>query len=571
MALAHQSKGEGQKRLTKCPAKPLADPEVTHAHPLQLAFDFVVAERAKYIPGSGPPLAPIGIMPEHDKDGIIEGLINIEGEVLYVVSYEHKPALRMSVRAENLRDYVSSRTLEDWEWKQTRIRNKLEEETVDPRLSSRDRKEGVKESKMSKSWTESRAYGPKKKIRRPPGSFGRRKKSRGTGPGKARTQSVASLGTGTGIGIGMLPRVNPHQSQSQESSYLSPKRTNTSNLLKQRGLAETVYSEPESEDVEDTSAALDRQLNGPPSADFQNHSKLSKQNSPSTISFLRPPTSARRIDPTHKRCRDISSISTGDEVLDFAESSIHNDKRRKTPNMYDSVASISSRVALEIYERLEHGDQQTKVKSIASRYNKPLPTRHTLTTIDPPSPPQLVRLTKAQTNKTKFDAKFGNISGVPEKAKHTVIVAVPSHVPELHSSPDNPFSHQYRRTSSMSCEKIPSLHLSERPSSRDEKFISGYRRSERSSSRTAVSYIIPPLLKPEDLEPEVESEPSDHGHGAEVILGEKWRTVKGKPVMFYLIRSQAGWENSWEPADNFGEESIREWEMQKKARRNLEG
>jgi hypothetical protein len=34
-------------------------------------FDFVVAERPKYTPGSGPPLAPISVLPPHDKDGYI--------------------------------------------------------------------------------------------------------------------------------------------------------------------------------------------------------------------------------------------------------------------------------------------------------------------------------------------------------------------------------------------------------------------------------------------------------------------------------------------------------------------
>ena len=34
-------------------------------------FDFVVAERPRYIPGSGPPLAPISVLPPHDKDSFI--------------------------------------------------------------------------------------------------------------------------------------------------------------------------------------------------------------------------------------------------------------------------------------------------------------------------------------------------------------------------------------------------------------------------------------------------------------------------------------------------------------------
>ena len=33
--------------------------------------DFVVAERPSYIPGSGPSLAPISVVPPHDKDNVI--------------------------------------------------------------------------------------------------------------------------------------------------------------------------------------------------------------------------------------------------------------------------------------------------------------------------------------------------------------------------------------------------------------------------------------------------------------------------------------------------------------------
>ena len=70
----------------------------------RFSFDFVVAERAIYFPGSGPPLAPISVMAPHDKDGIIEGRIIIDKVPMYIVTYEQHPYLRVSVKPQNILD-----------------------------------------------------------------------------------------------------------------------------------------------------------------------------------------------------------------------------------------------------------------------------------------------------------------------------------------------------------------------------------------------------------------------------------------------------------------------------------
>ena len=84
-----------------------------------LTFDFVVAERPMYVPGSGPPLAPVTVMPAHDKDGIIQGEVKMDKKLKYIVGYEKHPYLRVSVKPQNILDWVSPRTLEDWEFEKT--------------------------------------------------------------------------------------------------------------------------------------------------------------------------------------------------------------------------------------------------------------------------------------------------------------------------------------------------------------------------------------------------------------------------------------------------------------------
>lgn len=84
-------------------------------------FDFVVAERPIYIPNSGPPLEPISIMPAHDKDGIILDSMALEGRHVYIVGYEDKPHLQVSVKPEKIREWVSEREHERWDKEQTRL------------------------------------------------------------------------------------------------------------------------------------------------------------------------------------------------------------------------------------------------------------------------------------------------------------------------------------------------------------------------------------------------------------------------------------------------------------------
>ncbi|KAI2614719.1 uncharacterized protein GGS25DRAFT_472857 [Hypoxylon fragiforme] len=79
-----------------------------------------------YRRGSGPPLAPIGILPEHDSDAFIfdkrvvydkTSKGELKMQVYYDIGWPDLPAARASVVATKIHEYVSPRALEDFEYK----------------------------------------------------------------------------------------------------------------------------------------------------------------------------------------------------------------------------------------------------------------------------------------------------------------------------------------------------------------------------------------------------------------------------------------------------------------------
>ncbi|KAI1322897.1 hypothetical protein F5Y16DRAFT_403974 [Xylariaceae sp. FL0255] len=78
-----------------------------------------------YQPGDGPPLAPVHMTLQHDTDAFIVDKRVVPGkpvngdlklELYYIVGWPDLPAARVAILATNILDYVSPRTLEDWEY-----------------------------------------------------------------------------------------------------------------------------------------------------------------------------------------------------------------------------------------------------------------------------------------------------------------------------------------------------------------------------------------------------------------------------------------------------------------------
>ncbi|KAH6671378.1 hypothetical protein B0J14DRAFT_595925 [Halenospora varia] len=327
--------------------------------PLDISFDFVVAKRPIYVPNSGPPLAPLSIMPAHDKDGIIIGKVSLYGRELYVVAYENQPQLRVAVRPENIRDWVSARTLENWEWDQ-QVKFESEEGLSLPTAKQ--------QKKSKKSRGKSRRPGKRKRAkidtpiaRRPSMS---RFDGHSSGPARKRQQVEAEMPIWT----------SPNAlKQMRGPSLASPS--------KGVGLLNTVIDTDFSTDEDDTNNAIAAQLN----AATRNSSIPSRGNTSTPDPLTTPQTS--RLVP-FKAAQSVStresSISQPEPrglaqpISNRASSPSQPDSTQNTDNSTsaelrasrkDSVAKSSSRLAFQLYEELE---KKGKGKKAANANSKPL-------------------------------------------------------------------------------------------------------------------------------------------------------------------------------------------------------
>ncbi|POS85623.1 hypothetical protein EPUL_001299 [Erysiphe pulchra] len=116
---------------------------------LELHFDFVVAERSIYTPGSGPEVPDPTPMAEHDRDGFIISELSIDrGDFTYIVTWKDKPHLLVSVRPQKIRDYVSARSYEEWNTKKMQEELKsLEFGIVEPDVEIQLKPKDLSESK----------------------------------------------------------------------------------------------------------------------------------------------------------------------------------------------------------------------------------------------------------------------------------------------------------------------------------------------------------------------------------------------------------------------------------------
>jgi len=211
-------------------------------------FSFVVAECPKYVPGSGPPLAPLSVMLPHDSSGFIIDKRHIYKKLCYVVGFTDHPELKITVPPPDILDYVSPRNLEDWEngdyvrrvkeEEKAELQKRLEELDVarvavasDLRIDGRKRKRAID----SETETPSGAATPRRRGR----PF---KKSR-FGPGRKNEPSP-------------------------EPVFTSPKRSFQTSLsvpiksFAERELEDEEDSEDDEEDSETTDAQLQAQLIG---------------------------------------------------------------------------------------------------------------------------------------------------------------------------------------------------------------------------------------------------------------------------------------------------------------------
>jgi hypothetical protein len=303
-------------------------PPTTH-----IELDFVVAERPRYVPGTGPPLAPVTIMPPSDNNGYIFDQVIIDSEPRYIVCYREQANLRVSVRLPNILNWISPRALEDWTTKKYDAEVQEEEERELPIIEAREAAKKKRLEKLARAEV-------------PAGTSSRKRKRRPINEAPPQPKKAVTPGLGA-TSSPARPRApgSRHHVVEEEVTFTSPKQSRHSQQQPSlsglgSGLANRTVLDTDTEE-EDTELALQYQLTG--------------RIGPRSRSVSKPTDSGRRGSPLASTAAKKRSI------------------RPPSSHSSGALAAISSREALRVYEELERKDSESrttkKIKSIAEKYS----------------------------------------------------------------------------------------------------------------------------------------------------------------------------------------------------------
>ena len=323
------------------------------------SFDFVVAERPKYIPGSGPALAPITAMPPRDKDGFIIEKVHFKRQLRYLVGYEEYPQLKVSVQPENILDWVSRYALEEWEAKRYEEEERRREEEELPFILAKEERRRKRLEAMSRA--AQGIDGRKLKRKHPTDDFTPAKNGRpaklgrvGKSPESAdycgRHQSATHQTDDEMIFTPL--RLSQRFQRSQQPSLSAPSHVFTDAAL--------VDTESNDEGSIDTDMAIDLQLG------ITNTAQASRSTSESANMLrcqTRSTSSSNAEDPSGEEGQKAASARP---------------KRRASilPGQ-SAVAATSSREALKIYEDLERKNKSA-AKLLQADTQSPLKRKSSL-------------------------------------------------------------------------------------------------------------------------------------------------------------------------------------------------
>jgi hypothetical protein len=488
-----------------------------------LEFDFVVAERPRYIPGSGPPLAPVTIMPPDDRDGYIIDQVVLYSELRYIVGYHEMPHLRVGVRLPNILQWVSARALEKWETDRYDAEVRAEEEQELPLLEAKEERKKKKLAKLAK--TSIPAGTKSRKRKRTPddevplqikeavtSGLGKKSPGRARGPG-SRNQHVEEI----------ITFKSPKQSQhSQQQPSLSTPG---------RGLANRTVLDTDSDDEdENTELALTYQLlgreiprsnvqssrsNSPPNQSKRTTKSRSTSRPADTSreesrspSVSGPPQKRPAILPARKSRSTSRPADTSREESRSPSVSGPTQKRPAIlpPPRKGAVAATSSRDALKVYEDLERRSKK-KLKTLADE--------------------DLILEDESEVSMPRTTKKPQTLA---DKYSHTKNKPQPGAFKGAHSRLPPP------------ARGLPQLDAEEEETD-------------------------------EPMEPEkAAEEDTDSEYELRQILKHKVRvTEDGKPDIWYLIDWVGEWDNTWEPAENVGQGAIDEYEAKRMKKTRFRG
>ena len=322
-----------------------------------IEFDFVIAERPRYIPGSGPPLAPVTVMPANDKDGFIAAEVMLDSELRYVVEYEQQRHLRVGVRLPNILNWVSPRALEKWNSEKYDAEVREEEERELPLLKAKEERRKKRLEKLSRAGLPAETKSRKRK-RRPFNEA----------PFRVKRTTTPESGVKKAVGHSRGP-ASRNQLVGEEVTFTSPRQSQHSQRQPSLsapggGLANrTVLDSDSDEDSMATDMTLEYKLQGGQIP--RTHIQSSRSNS--------PPVNSKR----NRRSRSTSyPVNTSqEESRSVSPSAPKITPRRRDHNLPSSllsgksaVAATSSREALEVYEDLERKNSKES-QTIAEKYS----------------------------------------------------------------------------------------------------------------------------------------------------------------------------------------------------------
>ncbi|KAF7878933.1 hypothetical protein EAF04_000136 [Stromatinia cepivora] len=275
----------------------------------KLAFDFKVSERPIYIPNSGPPLQPISLIPPHDLRGIILDCFPYpkpNDPSHFLVGYEKEPHNQLIIHPDNIRDYVSEFTLENWEHERSTAEENRAIEELQPRLIAAERARVLRELKKAglsrdvlkgEDAEQYQAFGIPRKRGRPPKSMasvfkpmpkpvphvpGEKRR-----PGRPRKVVEVHVNSST--------TSHHHQPSLSQPSLSQPSLSQPFSTASRAMLEHAIANSGSEEEEDDTDLALDQQLNKE-----ANQESTSVMNSPTVFRASSPVIKASGHDQMNK-------------------------------------------------------------------------------------------------------------------------------------------------------------------------------------------------------------------------------------------------------------------------------
>jgi len=505
-------------------------------------FDFEISERPIYKPKSGPPLIPISIMPPDDLDGIILDKCPYPRKKCppaYIVGFKGRPNVQIVVQLDNILDYVSRRTHEDWELEQFTIQQQEAEQEAQQnpkkrqlRSSSRESLEDNDEEEEGRASKKLRGNSPEK----PHKKVGR--------PRKVVKQAVP-VHPPVSTHNRRLSQNNVSLSQiSQQPSLSTPRRPEGA-----LSIDSSILSEGEEEDND--AVALDRQLNGDSTKSPSSSSSSSSGARLRSASTMVSGSSSGNPKTQVNSAPHLPPLTAGGLQTGFSSTPEYHSPYPPILNTEEkTTANIRARSSGSIDNSRRRmnftsdGEEEFNRKAEADAAQVPKSRkRRNLDALENDSQAKRSRSIRSTRSKTNNSL----LSAINTDASDVEVV--------------------FNNGSLGSSKKEPSIRQRYSNMTKKPSIFSPAKRPESSSSAMVIqdsNGAEEPNIE-NGVEPGAEPEEEEPVWTVKAIVGEKKVVKGGKKKTTYLIDWEGDYPQSWEPAENVGKEAIDEWKGKSKA------